>query len=148
MKIIINESQLRLIVENEEDSNLLDFTKFKHFDPNEWDDMYEHINNKKGGKYIGYYINGDVDLEKYNVNKLNYLVIVGGRLYLRHTPIKLLPMLSYVGASLDLYGSQIESLLDGLSVGGYLDIGDTPLSEATTIEKLRDTIKVKKSIFL
>ena len=148
MKIIINEWQLRLIVENEEDSNLLDFTKFKHFDPNEWDDMFEHINNKKGGKYIGYYINGDVDLEKYNVNKLNYLVIVGGRLYLRHTPIKLLPMLSYVGASLDLYGSQIKSLPDGLSVGGYLDLGDTPLSEVTTIEELRDTIKVKKSIFL
>ena len=148
MKIIINESQLRLIVENEEDSNLLDFTKFKHFDPNEWDDMYEHINNKKGGKYIGYYINGDVELYDFDITKLEYLVKVEGKLDLRRTPIKLLPMLFYVGASLDLYGSQIESLLDGLSVGGFLDLGDTPLSEVTTIEKLRDTIKVKKSIFL
>ena len=171
MKIIINESQYKLIVENEnKGGNLIDLTDVYEsgVSPNKLDDMYEHINNKKGGKYIGYYINGDVDLEKYNVNKLNYLVIVGGRLYLRHTPIKLLPMLSYVGGSLDLYGSQIESLPDGLSVGGYLDLSDTqikslpmlkyvggslylrytPLSKTTTRKELRSKINVEGHIYL
>jgi hypothetical protein len=149
MKIIINESQLRLIVENEGKDNLINFTPFYNSaDPNDWDDMFLHLNKKKGGIYDGYYIDGDVYLQEFNVTKLDYLVIVGGRLNLNHSPIKSLPMLEYVGGYLDLYGSQIESLLDGLYVGGYLDIGDTQLSDNTTEKDLRDMIKVKKNIFL
>ena len=147
MKIIINESQLKLIVENEGE-NLMDLSLYTDINPSKWDSIFERLNEKKGGKYDGYYIEGDVELYDFDITKLEYLVKVEGKLDLRRTPIKLLPMLSYVGASLDLYGSQIKSLPDGLSVGGFLDLGDTPLSEVTTIEELRDTIKVKKSIFL
>ena len=50
MKIIINESQLRLIVENEE-KNLLDFTGHKN-NPEDWDDMFEYVNRKKGGNMM------------------------------------------------------------------------------------------------
>ena len=52
MKLIITESQLRLIIENE-DENLLDFTPFyQDFSPNKWDDMFEHINKKKNTNKI------------------------------------------------------------------------------------------------
>ena len=108
MKIIINESQLRLIVENKDNDNLIDFTPFykSGVTPVEWDDMFEHLNKKKGSKYDGYYIDGDVDLEESNVTQLKYLVKVEGY-FLNNTQIESLPMLSYVGWSLDFYGSQI-----------------------------------------
>ena len=128
MKIIINESQLRLIIENE-NKNLIDFTGVYEsgVSPNKWDDMYEHINNKKGGKYIGYYINGDVYLSSSDITELNYLVKVGGNLDLRRTPIKSLPMLTEVGGSLDLV--------------------ETPLSKVTTKKELRKQINVGGNIY-
>jgi len=47
MKIIINESQLRLIIENEDkDDNLLDFTPFVDVNPIKWDEMFERLNKK------------------------------------------------------------------------------------------------------
>jgi hypothetical protein len=167
MKIIINESQLRLIVENEEE-NLLNFTGYKNIDPDEWDDMFKHLNNKKGGKYIGYYINGDVKLSYSDVTELNYLVKVEGSLDLNNSQIKLLPMLSYVGDGLDLMSTQIKllpmlsevggflslykskiKLLPMLSyVGGFLDIRNTPFSTKTTEEKLRNKIEVNGFIYL
>ena len=89
MKIIINESQLRLIIENEDKDNLINFTHVytSGIPPEEWDDMFEHLNKKKGSKYDGYYIDGDVDLEESNVTQLKYLVKVEGFLDLNNTPI-------------------------------------------------------------
>ena len=163
MKIIINESQLRLIVENEDD-NLINFTPFykSGIPPIEWDEMFLHLNNKKGGKYDGYYINGDVYLSSSDITELNYLVKVGGLLVLDNSQIRLLPKLSYVGGRLDLYYSQIR-LLPKLSyvkgwldlrrssiktlpmlsyVGGDLSISNTPLSKTTTEKELREQINV------
>ena len=94
MKIIINESQLRLIVENEDkNENLLDFTRFIDFNPNKWDGMFEFMNQKKGGRYDGYYIDGDVFLNKPKIPELKYLVRVGNYLEFSNTPINSLPML-------------------------------------------------------
>ena len=130
MKIIINESQLRLIVENEEKKgdNLMDFTKYVNADLSEWDDMFEHLNKKKGGKYDGYYIDSYVNLSYSDVTELEYLVKVKGCLYLNDTQIESLPMLSYVG--------------------GFLDLGNTPLSKTTTEKELRNKIEVKGIIYL
>jgi hypothetical protein len=169
MKIIINESQLRLIVENE-DKSLIDFTSFvdDHVDPVKWDDMFEHLNKKKGGIYDGYYINGDVDLQDSNITQLKYLVIVEGNLDLNHSPIESLPMLKRVHGYLDLADTQIkslpmlesvdyylrlnnspiESLPEGLSVGGFLNISNTPLSKTTTREELKSKINVEGQIYL
>ena len=171
MKIIINESQLKLIVENEDD-NLIDFTPFYKggFPPSEWDEMYEHMNTKKkkGGKYDGYYIDGDVSLYESEVTELKYLVKVGGYLDLYYTPIESLgnlksvggylslyktkieslPMLKYVGSGLSLRSSLIESLPKGLYVGGDLYLRMTPLSKSTTKEELRNKIEVKGNIYL
>ena len=151
MKIIINESQLKLIVENEGEDNLIDFTHVYKggFPAEEWDEMFEHINNKKkGGKYDGYYIDGDVDLEESNVTQLKYLVKVEGFLDLNNTPIESLPMLSYVEYYLRLNNSPIESLPEGLSVGGFLSISNTPLSKTTTREELKSKINVEGQIYL
>ena len=133
MKIIISEGQLRLIIESEKEDkgeNLIDFTGVYEsgVSPNKWDEMFEHINNKKkGGKYDGYYIDGDVYLSSSDITELNYLVKVGGNLDLRRTPIKSLPMLSYVGGSLDLV--------------------ETPLSKVTTKKELRKQINVRVNIY-
>ena len=98
MKLIITESQYKMIVENEDkDGNLLDFTPFVDVNPIKWDEMFERLNKKKGGKYDGYYIDGFVDLYKSDVTELKYLVRVEGWLDLRDTFIESLPMLSYVG---------------------------------------------------
>ena len=151
MKIIINESQLRLIVENKnKGENLIDLTGVYEsgVSPNKWDEMFEHVNNKKGGKYDGYYIDGDVELYDYGVTELKYLVRVEGSLYSRYSQIKSLPMLSYVGGWLDLSYTSIKSLPMLSYVGGYLDLFDTPLSRTTNREELRKQINVKENIYL
>jgi hypothetical protein len=174
MKIIINESQLRLIIENEDNDNLINFTPFYKggIPPEEWDDMFLLLKEKKERKgdknYTGYYIDGDVYLPLSDITELNYLVRVGGYLDIGGSKIKILPMLSYVGDGLDLmssqikllpmlsevggvltlYRSQIESLPMLSYVGGFLDIRNTPLSKTTTEKKLRNKIEVNGYIYL
>ena len=81
MKIIINESQLRLIVENEGKDNLINFTPFYNSaDPNDWDDMFLHLNKKKGGIYDGYYIDGNIDIRNSEIKEFKHLVRVKGHL--------------------------------------------------------------------
>ena len=173
MKIIINESQLRLIVENEDD-NLINFTHVYRtgFPPEEWDDMFLLMKGKKEKKgdktYDGYYIDGVVSLYESEVTELKYLVKVGDRLILSYSKISSLPKLEYVGGDLfltdvpieslpnlahvgvDLYleNSQIESLPKGLYVWGNLYLRKTPLSKTTTEEELRSKINIEGRIQL
>jgi hypothetical protein len=170
MKIIINESQLRLIIENEGEDNLINFTPFYKggIPPVEWDKMFLHLNKKKGGKYDGYYIDGNVNLHESDVTELKYLVKVEGSLNLNGSNIKMLPMLEYVDNYLYLTSSGIESLpmleyvgdnlylndtpiesLPMLKYVGYtLILNRTPLSKKTTEEELRDKIKIKGNVYL
>jgi hypothetical protein len=141
MKIIINESQLKLIVEDEGEDSLIDFTPFYNsgIPPVEWDDMFLLIKGKKAKKgdktYDGYYINGDVDLSMFNdITELKYLVKVRGTLDLRRTPIKSLPMLKYVGLSLYLSHSQIESLAMLSYVEGYLSLYNSQIESLPKLE--------------
>ena len=152
MKLIITEEQLRLIIENENkvDMNLMKFNSFVDLNPSDWDKMFLHMNNKKGGKYDGYYIEGDLDFSEREseVTTLDYLVKVGGNLYLTYTKIKSLPRLVEVGGYLDLEKTQIKSLPMLSSVGGYLGLVRTPLSKKTSEEELRKQIKVGGKIYL
>jgi len=70
MKIIITEEQLRLIIENEGGGNLMDFTKIPKIGLpyNKWDSYFLFMNKKNGGNYDGYYIDGNLDLRKYNMD--------------------------------------------------------------------------------
>ena len=154
MKIIITEEQLKLIVENE-DKNLIDFTGVYEsgVSPNKWDEMFEHLNKKKGGRYDGYYIDGDVNLNNSDVTELKYLVkvegefilgdlidslpmleYVGGPLDLSKTPIKSLPMLSYVKLNLYLNDTPIESLPKLEHVGGSLDLYKSKIKSLPKLE--------------
>jgi len=127
MKLIITEEQLRLIIESEGEDNLLDFTPFMYADSDKWDNMFTHINKKKGGIYTGYYISGDLNLGNTPIKSLGNLKSVGRDLYLRDTQIKSLGNLESVGGNLNLGNTQIESLGNLESVGGDLYLIDTPI---------------------
>jgi len=142
MKLIITEEQLRLIIENEGE-NLMDFTPFIDIDPSKWDNMFNRLNEKKGGKYDGYYIDGHIDIKNSDIKKFDHLVRVKGHLKANGSKIedlgklrrvdgtltlsntknlKSLGNLEYVGFELDLKYSNIESLGHLNQVGRDLDL--------------------------
>ena len=112
--------------------------------------MFLHINKKKGGKYDGYYIDGDLDLyeREADVTTLDYLVKVGGNLYLANTKIESLPRLTEVGGFLNITKTKIKSLPKLSSVGGYLALLFTPLSNKISKEELEKQINVGREIYL
>ena len=148
MKIIINESQLRLIIENEGEDNLINFTPFYNSaDPNDWDDMFLHLNKKKGGIYDGYYIDGNIDIRNSEIKEFKHLVRVKGHLKAYGSKIedlgklrrvdrgltlsntknlKSLGNLRYVGFDFALINSNIEDLGYLNQVGRSLDLRYTP----------------------
>ena len=150
MKLIITEEQYRLLIENEDGKNLIDLTSFENLKPSALDDMFLHINKKKGGKYDGYYIDGDLDLYKIEADDttLDYLVKVGGNLYLANTKIESLPRLTEVGGFLNITKTKIKSLPMLSSVGGYLALLFTPLSNKISKEELEKQINVGREIYL
>ena len=75
----------------------------------------------------GVIVNGKkVTFEQFS--KMENLEIKGG-LDLSGTQIKELPQGLKVGGSLDLYGTQIKELPQGLKVGGYLNLSGTQIKE-------------------
>ena len=152
MKIIITEEQLKLIVENEGEDNLINFTLFYNsgIPPVEWDGMYEHMNKKKGGKYDGYYINGDidkfgnksVDLRNQEINNLDYLVRVNGSLELSRTNIKSLERLEFVNGYLNLSRTNIKSLERLEVVNGYLDLYGTKISSLPSMKSIGGSLSI------
>ena len=149
MKIIINESQLRLIVEEKKGDNLLSLNPIFNsgISPDEWDDMFEHLNRKSGGKYDGYYIDGNIDIRNSPIKEFKHLVRVKGDLKAYGSKIedlgklkrvdkhltlsktenlKSLGNLEYVGFGLDLIHSNIEDLGHLNEVGRSLDLRFTP----------------------
>ena len=143
MKIIINEWQLRLLIESEDEDNLLDFTPFMYADSDKWDGMFTHLNKKRGGRYTGYYINGNIDIRNSPIKEFKYLVRVKGNLIANGSKIeslgklervtqnlklsntknlKSLGNLKYVGFDLNLDNSEIENLGYLNQVGRSLDL--------------------------
>jgi hypothetical protein len=175
MKIIISESQYRLILENE-DKTEISPGKLK---------IYKKTIKRKGlikaSKLLNKEIyeliemgvvesyDGDLDLEEtqietlsgltsvggdlmlYNtsIKSLGNLKSVGGGLYLKNTLIKSLGELKSVGGSLNLEHTPIESLGDLESVGKYLYLTGTSLSKTMTKEEIADKLGMdKKDIYL
>jgi len=144
MKIIITESQLKLIVENEGEDNLLDFTPhYQDFPPEMWDKVYLKIKKSEGIDYDGYYIDGHIDINNSDIKKFDHLVRVRGNLIANGSKIedlgklrrvignltlsntenlKSLGNLEYVGFDLDLSNSKIEDLGHLNEVGRSLDL--------------------------
>ena len=157
MKIIISEEQLRLIIENEDDGNLMDLTKVYEagMPYNKLDSYFLFMNKKNGGIYDGYYIKGDVDLREYKEIELDYLVEVrfgkkrdgnlicnynskvslkrlrkvDGNLDLGVCVIDELPKLEYVGGNLPLQATNISNLDNLHFVGRSMFLANTPLGD-------------------
>jgi hypothetical protein len=146
MKIIINESQLRLIIENKGE-NLMDLSLYTDIDPSKWDSIFERLNEKKGGKYDGYYIEGNINIRNSPIKEFKHLIRVKGHINAHGSMIedlgklrrvtgdftlsktenlKSLGNLEYVGFSLDLIHSNIEDLGHLNEVGRSLDLRFTP----------------------
>ncbi len=127
MKIIINEEQLRQIIESEGGNNL--FTIPSHLLKSKLNVILD--NYKKKRNYDGLKVEGNLNLEKLPsdvVQKiLNDLVKVDGYLYMRHKDIESLGNLTSVGYSLDLYGTPIKDLGKLESVGGNLYLMDSKI---------------------
>ena len=146
MKIIINESQLKLIVENEGE-NLMDLSLYTDINPSKWDSIFERLNEKKGGKYDGYYIEGNINIRNSPIKEFKHLIRVKGHINAHGSMIedlgklrrvtgnftlsktenlKSLGNLRIVGFDLNLSNSKIEDLGYLNQVGRSLDLRFTP----------------------
>jgi hypothetical protein len=149
MKIIINESQLRQIIESEKKDRLYPLPANDFVD--NWEDFINTYNRKN--KYDGFELDGDLDLSELDVEDiekiLNEVVIINGTLEmddslieslgrlekvngdlsLKGTKIKDLNNLTEVDGDLNLEETQIETLSGLTSVGGYLLLNDTPIKD-------------------
>jgi len=99
----------------------------------------------------GLKVKGSLDLRDTNITKLPPDLQVGdyGSLYLSNTPIQSLPDGLKVGGNLYLENTPIQSLPNGLKVGGILFLGDTPLSKKYTEEEIEAMVPgVKGNIYL
>ena len=169
MKIIINERQLRTIIESEKQNKfkkiLEDSIKFYGGDVNSASEssgvelykfiemgLVEHYNEyldlagtpiKSLGNLKS--VDGSVDLRNTSIETLSGLTSVENDLYLTNTPIKDLGKLKYVGG--DLYLNTCENLTDlgNLEeVGGYLYLRNTPISMSKY--DIKKKIKVRGEI--
>jgi hypothetical protein len=148
MKVIINERQLRLIIESN-DVKLLDLTKYVSmvtFDL--WDKVFLALRMKSGNDYDGYYIEGDVDLREYKEIELDYLVEVrfdkkrDGNLICNYNSKVSLKRLRKVDGNLDLGVCDIDELPKLEYVGGVLSL------QATNISNLDNLHFVGRTMFL
>jgi hypothetical protein len=148
MKVIINEEQLRLIIESN-DVKLLDLTNYVSMvTPDLWDKVFLGLRMKSGNDYDGYYIEGDVDLREYKEIELDYLVEVrfgkkrDGNLICNYNSKVSLKRLSKVDGNLDLGVCVINELPKLEYVGGVLAL------QATNISNLDNLHFVGRNMFL
>ena len=149
MKLIITESQLKLIIENEDgvnpDGELFEMSNA--VPPSKMDSTFLRACKLEPGKYRGYYIDGNVDIRNSQIKEFKHLVIVKGNLIANGSKIeslgklekvtqnlklsntnnlKSLGNLKYVGFDLNLDNSEIENLGYLNQVGRSLDLRFTP----------------------
>ena len=128
MKIIINEEQLRLLIESEGGENLFYIPAYYLVNnPNVILDNY-----KKKKDYDGIKVEGNLSLDNLPsdvIQKiLNELVEVDGFLHIQYKDIDSLGKLKRVKGSLGVTGCRkLESFGNLESVGRNLSIGETPL---------------------
>jgi len=175
MKLIITESQYKILMEDLSDEGELYPINFDEIIGNSFEDKLKRVMNrfnKIKDKYLSIRIIGDLNLDYVYSDELynfcNNLVMVDGSLSLFNrknlklpklkfvsqnldlcfTNFKTLPELEYVGGTLELYKSKIESLLQLNYVGGRLDLRGNPISMMTTEKELRKQINVGGVILL
>ena len=147
MNYLITESQLKVIVEEEQ--KVLRIPDFRIFG-NDWDVLQRFLKSKGNPLYS---LGGNLNLVGLNVESLGNLVSVQHDLYAYDTPLKSLGKLTSVGGLMDLSNTPIESLGNLSFVGGSLVLNGTALSKKYNSYPLnlnslqiRQTVDVQGSI--
>jgi hypothetical protein len=145
MKIIISESQHRRLFE--EQQQVLQIPSLRVFD-NDWNQLQKFLKSKGNPPYS---IGGDLDLSEMPIQTLGHLVFVGGDLLLGYSNIQYLWKLKSVGGSLSLRNTNVSTFGffgDLQSVGGYLNLIETPLSRDYNEKEIRQVISVGDKIYM
>ena len=172
MKVIINEEQLRQIIESE---NKISEKKLKMYKDTIDElgiemaasmlskEIWEFIEMGLIEYYDGYLdlagtpikslgnlksVSGSMDLGNSQIEDLGNLISVENDLYLNSTSIKDLGKLKSVGNDLYLIHSSIESFGNLKSVGGYLYLRNTPISKTMSKYYIKKKIKVRGDILI
>ena len=145
MNYLITESQLKVIVEEEQ--KVLHIPDFKIFG-NDWDVLQRFLESKGNPLYS---LGGNLNLVGLNVESLGNLVSVQHDLYAYDTPLKSLGKLTSVGGLMDLSNTPIESLGNLSFVGGSLVLSGTSLRNDSyplnlNSLQIRQTVDVQGSI--
>ena len=145
MNYLITESQLKVIVEEEQ--KVLHIPGLKIFG-NDWDVLQMFLESKGNPLYS---LGGNLNLVGLNVESLGNLVSVQDDLYAYDTPLKSLGKLTSVGGLMDLSNTPIESLGNLSFVGGSLVLSGTALRNDSYLLNLnslqiRQTVDVQGSI--
>jgi hypothetical protein len=144
MKIIINESQYRILKESKNKKAILAIIdQMGLYGASEFlgIPIYELIEMGVVEKY-----NGDLVFELTDIKNLGELRHVDGNLNLSWTDIKNLGELRHVGGSLFLYKTKVKKLGNLKYVGEDLIIIATPLSKLSD-EKIRSKVEIKGKIY-
>jgi hypothetical protein len=147
MRIIITESQYNRILREEEEQKVLHIPSLKVFG-NDWDQLQKFLESKGNPPYS---IGGELDLSETTTQTLGNLVFVGGDLLLGYSNIQYLWKLKSVGGSLSLRNTNVRDLGffgDLQSVGGYLNLIETPLTRYYTEKEIRQVISVGGKIYM
>jgi hypothetical protein len=147
MKIIITESQYNRILREEEEQKVLHIPSLKFFN-NNWVELQKFLKSKGNPPYS---IGGDLDLSETPIQTLGHLVFISGDLLLGYSNIQYLWKLKSVGGSLSLRNTNVRDLGffgDLQSVGGYLNLIETPLSRDYTEKEIRQVISVGDKIYM
>jgi len=145
MNYLITESQLKVIVEEEQ--KVLHIPDFKIFG-NDWDVLQRFLESKGNPLYS---LGGNLNLVGLEVESLGNLVSVQHDLYAYDTPLKSLGKLTSVGGLMDLSNTPIESLGNLSFVGGSLVLSGTALRNDSyplnlNSLQIRQTVDVQGSI--
>jgi hypothetical protein len=145
MNYLITESQLKVIVEEEQ--KVLRIPDFRIFG-NDWDVLQRFLKSKGNPLYS---LGGNLNLVGLNVESLGNLVSVQHDLYAYDTPLKSLGKLTSVGGLMDLSNTPIESLGNLSFVGGSLVLSGTSLRNDSyplnlNSLQIRQTVDVQGSI--
>jgi len=145
MKIIISESQHRRLFE--EQQMVLHIPSLRVFD-NDWNQLQKFLKSKGNPPYS---IGGNLYLEDSSIQTLGNLVFVSGDLLLGYSNIQYLWKLKSVGGSLSLRNTNVSTFGffgDLQSVGGYLNLIETPLSRDYNEKEIRQVISVGDKIYM
>ena len=151
MKIIITESQYQKILKEEKEEKIFRVPGLDFLNEDPWEawKILQHILKQRGNP--PYAIDGNLDLSEKPIQTLGNLVFVGGDLLLGYSNIQYLWKLKSVGGSLSLRNTNVSTFGffgDLQSVGGYLNLIETPLSRDYNEKEIRQVITVGDKIYM